>query len=185
MGRRRRRDVASRAARLRSCFRSAPGARESPGPFGFMPSVEFSLELSPESTSKDSRKLFNPRLLSQTRTDVSVQFSRSRRRPAAGRRMFAERFNGVKRKKSGTSCFRPFSASYRFRSQKNSPRTAMRGIEHRSSNPPASRVLHRNQGKECTGARGPVPGWTGGRRGGGDHAAPDRESSPAVRKNER
>jgi hypothetical protein len=52
-----------------------------------MPSVEFSSdssrEFSPESTSKDSRKLFNPRLFSQTRTDVSVQFSRSRRRPAA------------------------------------------------------------------------------------------------------
>jgi len=48
--------------------------------FSFDFSFESSLELSPESTSKDSRKLFNPRLFSQTRTDVSVQFSRSRRR---------------------------------------------------------------------------------------------------------
>jgi len=88
-----------------------PGA--SPGPFRFMPSLEFSRDLSRElpreSTSKDSRKLFNPRLFSQTRTDVSVQFSRNRRRPAAGGRMFAERFIGVKRKKRRTLRFSNFS----------------------------------------------------------------------------
>src|ERR1017187_700150 len=80
-----------------------------------MPSVEFSfdfsLEFSPESTSKDSRKLFNPRPFSQTRTDVSVQFSRSRRRPAAGRRILAEPLVGVKRKRSGTSTVFPAFAA--------------------------------------------------------------------------
>jgi hypothetical protein len=92
-----------------------------------MPSVDFSFELPPESTSKDSRKLFNPRLFSQTRTDVSVQFSRNRRRPAAGTRMLAEAFIGVKRKRSGTSVFDLLFRFFQLPQPKNSPRTAVRG----------------------------------------------------------
>jgi hypothetical protein len=80
--------------------------------FSFDFSFESSLELSPESTSKDSRKLFNPRLFSQTRTDISVQFSRSRRRLAAGRRILAEAFIGVKRKRSGTLTLSTFAAYF-------------------------------------------------------------------------
>src|ERR1035441_10191985 len=76
-----------------------------------MPSLDSSFESSLKGTSKDSRKLFNPRLFSQTRTDVSVQFSRSRRRPAAGRRILAEPLVGVKRKRSGTSTVFPAFAA--------------------------------------------------------------------------
>jgi hypothetical protein len=76
----------------------APGT-----PFGFkLPGDE-----SPKSSSKDSRKLFNPHLLSQTRTDVSVQFSRSRRRPAAGTRILAEALFGVKWKVKTMFTFAP------------------------------------------------------------------------------
>jgi hypothetical protein len=82
----------------------APGT-----PFGFKPSVDFS----PESSSKDSRKLFNPHLLSQTRTDVSVQFSRNRRRPAARRRILAEALFGVKRKVKPRFTFPCFFQSVR------------------------------------------------------------------------
>src|SRR5664279_2454831 len=76
-----------------------------------MPSLDFSFESSLKGTSKDSRKLFNPRLFSQTRTDVSVQFSRNRRRPAAGRRILAEALVGVKQKRSGTFTVSPAFAA--------------------------------------------------------------------------
>jgi hypothetical protein len=102
-----------------------------------MPSVDssrdFSLELSPESTSKDSRKLFNPRLFSQTRTDVSVQFSRSRRRPAAGTRILAEPFSDVKRKRSGSFtfyCLFPDSQP-----KERTPQPAVRDRKHRPPSP--------------------------------------------------
>ena len=90
---------------------------------------------SSESSSKDSRKLFNPHLLSQTRTDVSVQFSRNRRRPAAGRRILAEALFGVKRKVKPRFTFSCFSRSFDQKaaktgqSQRTRPRRQTRGIE--------------------------------------------------------
>ncbi|MDL2718435.1 MAG: hypothetical protein PT977_11830, partial [Acidobacteriota bacterium] len=96
--------------RFRSWFRSAPGIRACARyPFGFKLSVGVSCDSPPKSSSKDSRKLFNPHLLSQTRTDVSVQFSRNRRRPAAGRRILAEALFGVKRKVKRNFTFSCFS----------------------------------------------------------------------------
>jgi hypothetical protein len=84
---------------LKLSFRSAPGTQARARiPLRFKPSVDRSCDRPPKSSSKDSRKLFNPHLLSQTRTDVSVQFSRSRRRPAARRRILTGPPFGVKKK---------------------------------------------------------------------------------------
>jgi len=149
--------------RFRSCFRSAPGTRtRARDPIGFKLSVDvsrdFSLDPSPESSSKDSRKLFNPHLLSQTRTDVSVQFSRNRRRPAAGRRILAEALFSVKRKVKPRFTL-PRLASRRQETSRNvkkrrqtpasakehAPRRQRGGSEHRPRSAP-------RQG-DCTGSR--------------------------------
>jgi hypothetical protein len=116
-----------------------------------MPSVWLSFDLSrefrPEGTSKDSRKLFNPRLFSQTRTDVSVQFSRSRRRPAARRRILAERFIGVKRKRSGSSCFSALFRFSRFSQPKNSPRIRRAGVLNIGHEPPPVKGIAQEPGQ--------------------------------------
>ena len=124
--------------RFRSWFRSAPGIRAfARYPFGFKLSAERSFDRSSESSSKDSRKLFNPHLLSQTRTDVSVQFSRSRRRPAAGRGILAEVLFGVKRKVKPRFTFlrvprRSRRQNTTSRPQRSGPAPVARGLERRS-----------------------------------------------------
>ena len=130
-----------------------PG-RESGTPLASsLPSISL-CDSSPESSSKDSRKLFNPHLLSQTRTDVSVQFSRSRRRPAAGRRILAEPSIGVKRKMKQSFTFSVFFHFFAANHKRTRPAPPRGDEEDRPPVPLASRELHRMQGKECTGARG-------------------------------
>lgn len=168
--------------RFRSCFRSAPGTRtRARDPFGFKLSVDvsrdFSLDPSPESSSKDSRKLFNPHLLSQTRTDVSVQFSRNRRRPAAGRRILAEALFSVKRKVKPRFTF-PRLASKRQETSRNGGKRQ----RARKNTPHAASAGDRNIGPDPLRVKGIALG-TGQRmhRGSRNRSVPARTGRKARR----
>ena len=129
------------------------------------------------SSSKDSRKLFNPHLLSQTRTDVSVQFSRNRRRPAAGRRILAEALFSVKRKVKPSFTF-PRLASKRQETSRNGGKRQ----RARKNTPHAASAGDRNIGPDPLRVKGIALG-TGQRmhRGSRNRSVPARTGRKARR----